>query len=189
MTCILLFFGCSKSGRRSIVNNQGNGNGTPKLTENRTPETPTPEPNQASVTSPTTGTNLRQPRGSSGRGTLKVINGTSHDAVVRLADESSKKTRRLVYVRANSEFTLEEIGQCNCLLQFSLGTDWDKSKRKFKRDKSYFKFNDLLEFKETRTKVEILWSIFEVTLHSVPEGNAKTTEIDESEFEDKGDAD
>ena len=188
--CILLPFGCSKSGRRPVVNIQANGNSTTKSTENKTRETPTPEPVQSSsVSSPPTGTNLKQPKGQSGRGTLKVINGTNHDAVVRLADESSKKTRRLVYVRANSEFTIEGIGVCNCLLQFSLGTDWDKSKRKFLSGKSYFKFNDLLEFKETRTNLEIKWSIFEVTLNPVPEGNAKTTEIDESEFEDKGDAD
>ena len=187
--CIFLSFGCSKSGRRPVVNNQGNGSDTSKSTEDKTLKAPTPEPNQSSVSSPINGTNLIQPKGPSGRGTLKVTNGTSHDAVVRLADESSKKTRRLVYVRANSEFTIEGIGVSKCLLQFSTGTDWDKSKRKFLRDKSYLQFDNLLEFKETKTDLGIKWTTFEVTLHAVLDGNAHTTPIDESDFEDEGNAD
>jgi hypothetical protein len=132
------------------------------------------------------GTDLIQPQGTSGRGTLKVTNGTNYDAVVRLAEESSKNTRRLVYVRAKSKLKIEGIGECQCLLQFSLGRDWDKNTGKFLRDKSYSQFDDLLEFRETRTNAGIEWKTFEVTLHPVIDGNAQTTQIDESDFENNG---
>lgn len=190
--CHLLFFGCSKSGRRAVVNKQDKeilvGKDAPKSIENKPPvnipeSTPTLEPNQSSANSPATGTNLIKPRGPIGRGTLKVINGTDRDAVVKLAEESSKKTRRLFFVRANSEFKIEGIGMCKCILQFSMGTDWEKSKRKFLRDKSFSQFDDLLEFRETKTNLGIEWATFEVTLHSIQDGNAHTTPIDESDFE------
>jgi hypothetical protein len=105
---------------------------------------------------------------------------------MRLADGRSNKTRRLVYVRANSEFTIGSIGSCNCTLQFSTGTDWDSSKRKFLRDQSYSQFEDLLEFRETRTVYGVEWAVFDVTLNPVLYGNARTTSINESDFEGNG---
>ena|SRR5205085_4485810 len=123
------------------------------------------------------GTNIIQPRGSKGRGTLKISNGTSYDAVVKLADSVNKKTWRLVYVRANSEFTIGGIGPGNCILQFTMGTDWDKTQRKFLRDQSYSQFEDLLEFRETKTDFGIEWAKFEITLNPVLYGNARTSSI------------
>jgi hypothetical protein len=130
------------------------------------------------------GTDIIQPRGSKGRGTLKISNGTRYDAVVRLADSVNKKTRRLVYVKANSDFTIGDIGPGNCILQFTTGTDWDKTQRKFLRDQSYSQFESLLEFRETKTDYGIEWAKFEVTLNPVLYGNARTSSINASDFED-----
>jgi hypothetical protein len=184
----LLLSSCSKSGRRTTANRPQQE--TPGLTELQTPSpsqesTPIFESRQSSADSPTTGTDLIQPRGVKGRGTLKVTNGTNRDAVVKLSAGKPKKMVRLVYIRANSEFTLEDIGVGKYLLKFTLGFDWNSSERKFTREKQYLKFDDLLIYAETKTKGGIEWEVFEVTLHTVFDGNAKTTLISESEFEDK----
>jgi hypothetical protein len=105
---------------------------------------------------------------------------------VRLANSSSNKTRRLVYVSANSEFTIKGIGSCNCNVQFSSGIDWDGAKRNFLRNQSYSQFEEFLEFRETRTTYGVEWAVFEVTLHPVLYGTARTTSISESEFEGNG---
>ena len=127
----------------------------------------TPEPTPAPE-SPANGTDLVPPRGSSGRGTLKVTNGTNHDAIVRLADSGSRKTRRLVYVRANSEITIKGIGSGSCILQFSTGVDFDRPRRTFLRDQEYSQFDDALEFRETRRILE---------LNPIPEGAFEDNEI------------
>ncbi len=72
-------------------------------------------------------------------------------------------------------------------MQFSTGTEWDKTKGKFGkflRDNSYSQFEELLAFRETRTDYGVEWAVFEVTLNPVIEGNARTTSIIESDFED-----
>jgi len=131
------------------------------------------------------GEDLTNAEHSRGRGTLKVTNGTAYDAVVKIVDSVSKHTRRFVYVRANNDVMIKGIEVCTCVLKFSSGTDWDQSKLKFLRDVTYSKFDNLLEFVETRTEVGVEWAEFEVTLNPVLYGNAPTTSINESDFDDK----
>lgn len=155
----------------------------PSNVSNQSPDSSS-QPDRPAV-SLANGTNIIQPRGSKGHGTLKVSNGTSYDAVVRLADSVTKKTRRLVYVQANSEFTIGGIGPGDCILQFTAGIDWDKTQRKFLHDQSYSQFESLLEFRETKTDYGIEWAKFEVTLNPVLYGNARTSSINASDFEDQ----
>ena len=109
----------------------------------------------------------------------------SYDAVVRLADSVAKKTRWLVYVRANSEFTNTGLGAGVCDLQFTTGMDWDQTQRRFLRDQSYSQFESRLEFGETVTDQGVEWADFKLTLNPVLDGNAGTTSINASDFEDR----
>jgi hypothetical protein len=54
------------------------------------------------------------------------------------------------------------------------------------RDQAYSQFEDLLEFRETRTDYGVEWAVFEVTLNPVLHGNAPTSSISESDFEGNG---
>jgi hypothetical protein len=112
------------------------------------------------------------------------MNGTDHDAIVRLADSGTGKKGRLVYVRANSEITIKGIGSGSCILQFSTGVDFDRPRSTFRRDQEYSQFDDPLDFRETRTDSGVEWKVFEVTLNPVLYGNARTTSIPEGAFED-----
>lgn len=128
------------------------------------------------------GTNITPPQGSQGLGSLRVINGTTDDAVAKLVDSVSGKTYRFVYVRANHEVTITGISPCACTLKFSTGMDWDRKTHKFLLDQSFSQFIDLLQFRETRTGSGVKWAKYEVTLHPVPSGGAQTTSIDERDF-------
>lgn len=130
-----------------------------------------------------TGTNIRPPLGASGRGTLRINNGTNYDAAVTLLDEENNTARRFVYIRAREATTLSAIAPCQCRLFFALGTDWDAPAEEFREDSRYSVFDDPLRFKESETDDEVKWATFSVTLHPVPEGKAKTTRLSKEEFE------
>lgn len=130
-----------------------------------------------------TGTNILTPRGPSGRGTLRIDNGTSYDSTVRLLDEETHTVRQYVYIRAREATTLSAIGPCQCGLYFALGTDWSRPEKKFLENSSYSVFDEPLWFNESRTDNRVRWATFSVTLHPVPEGTAKTTQLSKEEFE------
>ncbi len=122
------------------------------------------------------------PQDSPSLGTLKIINGITKDAAVKLVDNSSKKTRRFVYVQANHEALLKKISPCGCSIRFTLGKNWNQGKRSFSQNPSFFKFNNRLDFKETKTAAGVQWMNYTITLHSVPTGNVKTAPISERDF-------
>lgn len=125
------------------------------------------------------GTEIMPPRGTKGLGTLRIINGTDQDAVVKLVGSTVPRTTyRFVYTRANSEATIKGVGPGTYVLKFGLGVDWDQRSLRFLRNRSYFQFVDPLHFQETKTR----YAEYEFTLHRVPGGTAHTTTIDESTF-------
>jgi hypothetical protein len=129
------------------------------------------------------GTNIIPPEGISGLGKLKVDNGTTRDAAIKLVDSVSGKTYRFVYVRAGNEVNVEKISPCTCTLKFSMGTDWDQASQKFLRNPSFSKFSEPLNYKEITENSGVKWMEYRVTLHPVPQGRARTTRIDESDFQ------
>ncbi|MGB9178408.1 MAG: hypothetical protein WCB68_04100, partial [Pyrinomonadaceae bacterium] len=132
-----------------------------------------------------TGTNLIRPRSIGGRGVLRISNGTSSDAIAKLVDSATNKTRRLVYIQASSNGTISGIETGDYILKFSLGTGYVKDEGRFLYSQSYSKFDDILDFREYRTDDGIRYSIFEVTLNPVIGGNAQTSPISAADFEDK----
>lgn len=181
-------------------------------------ETRTREPSSSSHFTPEAGRNLSQPiprverqplslpTGTrteryrvplpSGRGNLRIVNGTDLDAIVRLG-EYAKHRRPLVslYVKAGQEVAIHDIGEGAYRLAFSLGIDWDQATKEFRHDKAYTMFDEPFEFEETREvrevktdeglEVQTTVSSTEAiaTLHAVPDGHAKTSSIDRNTFD------
>lgn len=145
---------------------------------------PEPSPSRSPVSLPN-GTNITPPQDGQGRGKLKIVNGTTRDAAVKLVDSISGKTHRFVYVQANREVTVQNISPCRCILKFSQGTDWEQTTQKFLQNRSFSQFSEPLDFKEIEKETGVEWMNYEVTLHPVPHGSARTKPIDESDFEDK----
>ncbi|QZZ21082.1 hypothetical protein J5X98_00785 [Leptothermofonsia sichuanensis E412] len=137
---------------------------------------------QRSAGSLPNGTNLTSPQNAQGRGTLKVINGTGYDAIIKLVDQASGRTQRFVYIQANREVTLKQIGSCRCTLKFSIGTNWNPNTQRFSQSRLYSQFRESLNFREIRTPSGIRWMNYTATLHPVKGGTARTLPINERDF-------
>jgi hypothetical protein len=122
-----------------------------------------------------------------GPGSLQVANGNSQDAYLKLVDSS--KLVAAFYVKSNSTFTLKRIPDGVYQLLFVSGDDWDAKTKTFTRNASFTKFDRDLEFVTSRqtkgTRIYTRYTRFRVTLNPVIDGTAKTSEIDEREFNNK----
>lgn len=143
---------------------------------------PTPTPETVRYA---TGKNLITPQNTGGRGALQISNGTNSDAIAKLVDVGTNKTIRLTYIQANSELTVKNIRVGSYILKFSLGNGFIPESGKFQSSQSFSRFDEILNFSENRVGDRIEWHTFSVTLNKVLYGNAKTSSIDESDFEDK----
>lgn len=118
-----------------------------------------------------------------GLGNLSISNGTYNDAIAKLIDTSTGKSYREVFVRSKSTITISGIASGYYELRFSTGQDYAPSVKKFLRNAEYNKFDDVLNFQETREAGGIRFKSFEVTLNKVAYGTASTSSIDESLFD------
>ena len=132
-----------------------------------------------------TGKNLIAPQNIGGRGTLDISNGTSTDAIAKLVDAGTNKTLRLVYIQANSNLTVKNIKVGNYILKFSLGSGYIPETGKFQYSQSFSRFDESFDFEEKREGNRIVWNTYSITLNKVLYGKAKSSSIDESDFEDK----
>ena len=122
----------------------------------------------------------------SGDGVLKIDNGTSRDAVIKLVDEDQGQAIAVFYVRAGNVATLDKIPDGKYRVMLASGMDWDRVGHEFTRDRSFAKFDKIMDFVSSdqiegdqvyRRSHEIT-----LTLHKVPYGNATTSKISEQEF-------
>lgn len=65
---------------------------------------------------------------------------------------------------------------------FTSGEDWDSDTRSFTMNKSFTEFDGTFDFITRQYLNEIRYSIHEITLHQVADGNATTSEVNEQEF-------
>lgn len=144
-----------------------------KINQNVAPPSTTPLP---VTTRYPNGKDLSKPQNLGGAGKLEITNGTSSDAIAKLIDVKTNKTIRLVYIQANNVFTIKNIKIGEYILKFSLGNDFIPETNKFLRNQSYSKFDDTFDFQD---------SDFTVTLNPVEGGTAKTSSLNEEDFEDK----
>lgn len=126
---------------------------------------------------PENGTFFKGPGPASCLGDLEIHNGTSYDAVTVLTT-LEKETVLSVYVRAHSQFIATGICDGSYRLFFVLGEDWDEAKGAFTRPKSYEVFEEMFDYTTTSTAA----TGWQVTLHEVIGGSAKTESVRPKEF-------
>lgn len=126
-----------------------------------------------------------------GSGVLMVSNGTSRDASVKLVNAKEHTLVAHFYVKAGDVYSIDNLPDGVARLYFAIGTDWESAEKKFTRDVSWSEFDRELRFatdvrhSRTREGVETITTSakVEVTLHSVIEGNARTSRISQKEFD------
>jgi hypothetical protein len=121
-----------------------------------------------------------------GDGVLKIDNGTSRDAVIKLVDEKQGRVIVEFYVRAGNLVAINQIPDGKFRVMLASGTDWDREGYEFTREKSFAKFDKLADYVTIeRSEGDQVYSQSDeitLTLHKVPHGNATTTKISEREF-------
>jgi hypothetical protein len=125
------------------------------------------------------------PYGHKGLGRLRISNGTAFDAVVKLlSDSQPPRTYRMVYVRTRSSVEIDSIPTGPYVLKYALGVDWDEKARRFRRGQSYARFDDRFLFGELPREHSVWYWKYDVTLHPVVGGSARTSPLDENAFEE-----
>lgn len=178
---------CSSNSNRGSVSPKNAGrtvnSSNTNINASRSPsESPSPTPK---IERPKTGAAISPATGGRGLGTLDISNGTANDAIAKLVNLSSGKTHREVFVRAGASTSIRSIAPGRYELYFSMGLDYAPSVKKFLRDASYSKFDEIFDFSQTKDSSGVNYRIYEVTLNKVAFGNARTSSVDESTFSSK----
>jgi hypothetical protein len=138
---------------------------------------PTPEPSPARPPfSLLNGANITPPKGPRGDNSMTIINGGYYDIALKLVSSSTQKTRRFIYVRANSTAVMKNLAREVCVLRWESGSDWDVEARRFLTSRSLNQFDKDFDLRKIR---------YTVSFDPSPTGTLRRTPIDESEFEDK----
>ncbi len=130
-----------------------------------------------------------RPKDKPGLCSLKIVNGTDRDAVVKMVSEnkkdrdSNKVLCRFVYICAGKSITMEGVGMGDYWLFFCTGTYWDKASKAFKEPYAAQKFIEAMKFIQEYKEGGGQYSTNEVTLHPVVGGSARTGYIDQEEFD------
>ncbi len=122
------------------------------------------------------GVNITPPQGPRGNKYLTIINEDDSDVAVKLVENTTGKTRRFFYVRANSRATVRGIANEECRVIFSSGADWDAENRKFRSNAAYSEFKTVLNFQRIN---------YRVSLKPTIKGTVPVDSIGEEEFADK----
>ena len=127
---------------------------------------------------------LRAPSGGHDGG-LRVVNGTDRDAAVFLVEQGTI-TVAGVFVRASTTARLDGIPDGRSEIQYAKGAGWLPRQIKFCEDNSFHAFDALVSFRTTEEAVgDSVWvrkTIFEITLHTVAGGTARTHGIPPERF-------
>jgi hypothetical protein len=116
-------------------------------------------------------------------GALSVSNGTGRDAYVKLIEPNSRTLMAAFFVKANSSFMQEQIPDGTYKVLFVLGNGWNAQTQAFTKNKSFAKFDKLLNFTTTQVSGGIQYKVFKITLHPVTGGKARTSGVSQKEFE------
>jgi len=116
-----------------------------------------------------------------GDGELSIENGTGLDAVAKLIRGDSAVLT--VYMKANSSYIMRNISNGTYRLIFAQGLDWNATTQKFRRNQQYSSFDEVLDFTVTEDEQYYYFTEFNVTLHDVAGGTAKTHDITASQFD------
>jgi hypothetical protein len=121
-----------------------------------------------------TGMKIEPDGDNSGQSKVKIINGTSSDAAVRLIDNSTNTTSRFVYIRSRESSSIEGMQPGTYSLLFASGSDWVSSCRQFLREENIQEYEKPVVIEEGYN--------YSATLHAVPTGNVRAKKIDRKRF-------
>lgn len=132
---------------------------------------------------PVNGAILDDQRGNTANflGELEVENGTADDGLVVITQMDDSAVVAF-YVRAESSFTLTGIPDGDYWVYIASGQGWNETTHQMASVVDYERFEDMFPF-ETDASSYTIWSI---TLHPVPEGQAETEPVDPADFPDLG---
>ena len=117
-----------------------------------------------------------------GHGRLTISNGTAMDAVAVLVRASDRTPYRAIYIRTGERGVFTRVARGRYYLQFQFGVDWLRERR-FCEVQGVSQFVDPLEFEEFYDYDGVTYTTFEVTLHPVTGGNARTERIPATQFQ------
>lgn len=121
-----------------------------------------------------------------GRHSITVRNNSGSDAIVKVEDNYSGETYRLIFVRKDHTYTIDQIRDGSFILKFVLGADYSPSKRMFLKTGSVMQFDtprnfQMTTFREGNT-ITTRYSRLSVTLAPVVGGTAQTSKISLKDF-------
>jgi hypothetical protein len=116
-------------------------------------------------------------------GALTVSSGTGRDAYVKLIEPNSRTLMAAFFVKSNSSFMQEQIPDGTYKVLFVLGNGWNAQTQAFTKNKSFAKFDKLLNFTTMQVSGGIQYKVFKITLHPVTGGKARTSGVSQREFE------
>jgi len=117
-----------------------------------------------------------------GLGRLRVANGTHLDAVAVLIDDATEAPRRAIFIRSGESGAMTSLPPGRYRLRFQVGSDW-LVERRFCRVRGTSEFDSAFDFDEVESEGGTRYGAYEVTLHPVPEGTARTHVVPDSRFE------
>lgn len=132
------------------------------------------------------GYSFTAPGDSKGLSSLKVVNGTDCDAVVKLVSGTKDQDPlvcRFVYVCAGNSVIIQGIGAGDYRLLFCTGTHWDNACKRFTRPHAAQEFVERIRFGQQWKADHIEYSSNEVTLHPVAGGSARTSRVSQEAFD------
>lgn len=117
-----------------------------------------------------------------GLGRLQVANGTDSDTVAVLIDDATEAPRRAIFIRSGESGAVTSVPLGRYRLRFQLGSDW-LAERRFCRIRGTSEFYSAFDFQELESDRGTKYNAYEVTLHPVPQGTARTHALSDSRFE------
>ncbi|GGK87945.1 hypothetical protein Ppa06_52990 [Planomonospora parontospora subsp. parontospora] len=115
-----------------------------------------------------------------GRGSMKVHNGGSRDAVVVVM--RGKKKAFSLYVRKKAKATVPGVRDGSYRVFYTTGTDWDSGAKAFTRSCVFTEFGKSVKFRTTRSGGYIRWNNWTLTLHAVKGGTVRSKPVDPDKF-------
>ncbi len=131
---------------------------------------------------PKSGVDVGGRRHRGGLGRLRVANGTALDAVAVLIDNTTEAPRRAIFIRSGESGAMTSVPPGRYHLRFQVGADW-LVERRFCQIRGTSDFDSAFEFYEVESDRETRYAAYEVTLHAVPQGTARTHFVPDSRFE------
>jgi hypothetical protein len=120
-----------------------------------------------------------------GMGKLSLINGLSEDAYVKILEGGVLAAS--FYVRGGNAYTFDHLPDGTYSVLFCTGFGWDSRKKDFGRGRHARRYDSPINFttRKTREGNSIVTStdVVKLTLHSVFDGNARTSDIPLEEFD------